>query len=165
MLGRVGVGKGLNVKGKSATEGPLAGFVPFVQIHEEAHKAQVGISPPGARTRVFWRSESARDAALRALEPMLERAAAYLEARGGMPTISGGAVATPPAEMVALGARIDDATTVAHEKRGGIERDEAQAAEARRKRLERFEKAQQEVVSGGQSSSVSEVPGSATKED
>lgn len=51
-------GKGMNIKGKSAQAGPLAGFVPFLQIHEEAHKLHVGISPPEARTRIFYKMAS-----------------------------------------------------------------------------------------------------------
>ena len=56
-------GKGLNVKGKSAVTGPLSGFVPFLQISEEAHKALVTLSPPDARTRIFYRSADLRERA------------------------------------------------------------------------------------------------------
>ena len=56
-------GKGLNVKGKSAREGPLSGFVPFVQISEEADKHLVSTLPPDARTRIFYRTASAREQA------------------------------------------------------------------------------------------------------
>ena len=40
MLGKA-TGKGLNVKGKSAKQGRLSGFVPFVQISEERHKRRL----------------------------------------------------------------------------------------------------------------------------
>ena len=52
MLGRVGVGKGLNIKGKSAQKNRLSGFVPFLQIHDNAHKVLVEASPKDARTKV-----------------------------------------------------------------------------------------------------------------
>ena len=35
MIAGTGVGKGLNIKGKSAKKGRLVGFVPFLQIHSE----------------------------------------------------------------------------------------------------------------------------------
>jgi hypothetical protein len=60
-------GKGLNVKGKSALAGPLSGFVPFLQIWEEAHKAEVGLVPVDARTRVFFRSALCREQARKRL--------------------------------------------------------------------------------------------------
>lgn len=41
-------GKALNIKGKSALKGELCGFVPFLQISEEKHKAKVATSPPEA---------------------------------------------------------------------------------------------------------------------
>ena len=37
-------GKSLNVKGKSAKEGVLSGFVPFLQIYDESHKRLIGAS-------------------------------------------------------------------------------------------------------------------------
>ena len=67
MEGRA-TGKGLNVKGKSAKQGRISGFVPFVQIHEEAHKRRVPNPPADALARVFFASEEARDAAAAALE-------------------------------------------------------------------------------------------------
>ena len=39
-LGRVGVGKGLNIKGKSAQKNQLSGFVPYLQINDNDHKAR-----------------------------------------------------------------------------------------------------------------------------
>ena len=48
MLGRVGVGKGLNIKGKSAQKNRLSGFVPFLQIHDNSHKPLVEASPAEA---------------------------------------------------------------------------------------------------------------------
>lgn len=64
-------GKGLNIKGKSALEGKLSGFVPFLQISEEAHKAKVSTAPPSARIRIFYRSQRLRDAARATLDGVL----------------------------------------------------------------------------------------------
>jgi len=77
-------GKGLTIKGKSALQGKLSGFVPFLQIAKEEHKAMVGTSPADARTRVFFQTPEAR-AEVRAkvevvLEDMERRAAAAAKA-------------------------------------------------------------------------------------
>ena len=73
-------GKGLNIKGKSAKDGELSGFVPVLQISEEAHKRLVGMSPRDARVRVYYRSEAARGAVRSVLQPicneMMDAAAA-----------------------------------------------------------------------------------------
>ena len=65
------VGKGLNIKGKSAKKGELSGFVPFLQISEEAHKKLVGTSPRDARLRIFYRSAAARATAVSELRRVL----------------------------------------------------------------------------------------------
>ena len=62
MLGKA-TGKGLNVKGKSAKTGKLAGYVPYIQISEEAHKSKVHTSPPNATVRVYYASAEVRDRA------------------------------------------------------------------------------------------------------
>jgi len=86
MLGRVGVGKGLNIKGKSAKKNRLSGFVPFLQIHDNNHKSAVEDSPKEARTKIFYRNVMAREIALTNLNKTLR------EARSDMkiddPTIS-----------------------------------------------------------------------------
>eukprot|EP00435_Cladocopium_sp_Y103_P043755 s21_g12.t1 len=56
MYGKVGVGKGLNVKGKSAKKNRLSGFVPFIQISDNKHKNDVEDAPKDARTKIFFRS-------------------------------------------------------------------------------------------------------------
>ena len=69
-------GKGLNITGKSATQGPLASQ-PFLQISEEAHKAQVGLSPLDARNHIFYRPrryESRREGPWRSRRPECSRA-------------------------------------------------------------------------------------------
>ena len=59
MEGRA-TGKSLNVKGKSAKQGRLSGFVPYVQIHKEADKRKVCTPPPDVTIRVFWQSAALR---------------------------------------------------------------------------------------------------------
>lgn len=58
-----GVGKGLDIKGKSAKKGKLSAYVPFLQIHEDEHKTKIRPLPSGGRIRVFYRKESPRDKA------------------------------------------------------------------------------------------------------
>ena len=72
MLEGRATGKGLNVKGKSARQGELSGFVPFLQISEEAHKHKVGTSPKEARIRVYYQSSESREAALAIFQPVLD---------------------------------------------------------------------------------------------
>ena len=55
MTGRA-KGKALSIKGKSARKGQLAGFVPFLQISEEAHKRRVVTLTADQRCRVFYRN-------------------------------------------------------------------------------------------------------------
>jgi hypothetical protein len=66
------VGKGLNIKGKSAKRGRQQGLVPFLQISYEEHKDQVAGSPPEARSRIFFNSEDVRERMLREFEPLLD---------------------------------------------------------------------------------------------
>jgi len=61
MMSGDGVGKGIEVKGKSAKTGCLSGYVPFLQIHEDRHKDKVRIPPKSDRTRIFFKTEKARD--------------------------------------------------------------------------------------------------------
>lgn len=56
-----GVGKGLDIKGKSAKTGKLSAFVPFLQIHDEAHKTKIRTLPSDGRIRVFYKKEAPRD--------------------------------------------------------------------------------------------------------
>lgn len=69
MMEGSGVGKGLDIKGKSAQEGELSGFVPFLQIHEEDHKAAVTKIGRKAKMRVYYSSREAREAVMDELEP------------------------------------------------------------------------------------------------
>jgi hypothetical protein len=63
MMLREGVGKGLDIKGKSAKKGILSVFVPFMQIHEEKHKSMVQTLPKGLRMRIFYGTPQARETA------------------------------------------------------------------------------------------------------
>ena len=58
-----GTGKGLDIKGKSAKQGEYSGFVPFLQIHDNAHKGQVSGLRDDNSVRVFYPNRSSRDAA------------------------------------------------------------------------------------------------------
>lgn len=71
MLGGVGVGKGLNIKGKSAQKNRLSGFVPFLQIHNNDHKKDVEASPKDARCRIFFKNVMAREEAMGALNKVM----------------------------------------------------------------------------------------------
>ncbi|KAL3942759.1 MAG: hypothetical protein SGBAC_003103 [Bacillariaceae sp.] len=61
MMLHEGVGKGLDIKGKSAKKGKLSGFVPFLQIHNDEHKKQIRTHPKDARIRIFYNSKANRD--------------------------------------------------------------------------------------------------------
>ena len=85
MMDGTATGKGLNVKGKSAKQGCLSGFVPFLQISEAQHKRMVGTSPKGAVIRLYFRTQALRDAAEAALTPILfEMLAGALAAEAAM---------------------------------------------------------------------------------
>lgn len=71
MMAGKATGKALNVKGKSAKEGVLSGFVPFVQISEEAHKKKVGTSPRDGRLSIYFQSQAARERVVLQLGPIL----------------------------------------------------------------------------------------------
>ena len=75
MIGKAGVGKGLNVKGKSAKMNRLSGFVPFVQISDNAHKNMVEppSTSPAYDIHVYLRSAANREEAKAALEACLEQ--------------------------------------------------------------------------------------------
>jgi hypothetical protein len=60
MLGE-GVGKGLDIKGKSAKRGKLSAFVPFLQIYKEEDKAKVRTLSKNCKIRVFFTSRRDRD--------------------------------------------------------------------------------------------------------
>ncbi|CAJ1962659.1 unnamed protein product [Cylindrotheca closterium] len=67
MMLHEGVGKGLDIKGKSAKKGKLSGFVPFLQIHNDEHKKQIRTHPKDARIRVFFNQQASRDLVVKKL--------------------------------------------------------------------------------------------------
>eukprot|EP00927_Polykrikos_kofoidii_P039723 TRINITY_DN34052_c0_g1_i1.p1 TRINITY_DN34052_c0_g1~~TRINITY_DN34052_c0_g1_i1.p1 ORF type:complete len:1293 (-),score=179.43 TRINITY_DN34052_c0_g1_i1:7-3885(-) len=71
LLGGIAVGKGLNVKGKSAKKNRLSGFVPFVQICDNNHKELVEQFPDGSRVDIFYKTKAARDEALKQLSAIV----------------------------------------------------------------------------------------------
>jgi len=81
MLGRVGTGKGLNIKGKSAKKNRLSGFVPFVQISENEDKKALEVSPSSARTRIFYQSAEDCATARKKLENTLKEMQAEKESK------------------------------------------------------------------------------------
>ena len=64
------MGKGLDIKGKSALKGKYSGFVPFMQIHNNEHKAKVCSMTSDSRVRIFYPNQRSRDRALALLKPL-----------------------------------------------------------------------------------------------
>ena len=59
MLGQA-VGKGLDIKGKSAKRGKLKAYVPFLQISENKHKRKIRALPKHGTVRLFFKSDARR---------------------------------------------------------------------------------------------------------
>lgn len=78
MLNQTAVGKGLNVKGKSAKRNHLSGFVPFLQISEERHKTRLHPPPANSRATIYYQNKEAQHLALL----QLERVEKILQERG-----------------------------------------------------------------------------------
>jgi len=72
MLSGAAVGKGLNVKGKSAKQGVLSGLVPFMQISDNKHKSMIEKSPPDAVTTIYFHNKAAMEEARKAMENVLK---------------------------------------------------------------------------------------------
>eukprot|EP00934_Nitzschia_sp_Nitz4_P004621 Nitzschia sp. Nitz4//scaffold136_size62208//53331//58820//NITZ4_006378-RA/size62208-processed-gene-0.42-mRNA-1//-1//CDS//3329535648//4611//frame0 len=70
MMRGEGVGKGLDIKGKSAIRGTLAGFVPFLQISENRHKVFIRPLSKSRKVRLFFGKSGfeAREQVARRLE-------------------------------------------------------------------------------------------------
>jgi hypothetical protein len=68
MMGQA-VGKGLDIKGKSAKRGKLSAFVPFLQISENHHKFKVKTLPANETIRLFFATYDARE---KVIEHLLE---------------------------------------------------------------------------------------------
>jgi hypothetical protein len=71
MLGQA-VGKGLDIKGKSAKRGKLGGYVPFLQIGENRHKNLIRTLPKAGTLRVYFTSYQSRDLVIEKLEHVTE---------------------------------------------------------------------------------------------
>lgn len=65
------VGKGLDIKGKSAKRGKLSALVPVVQIHNEKHKLVLRHIPKDATMRLYFSSSKAREVARERLQHVL----------------------------------------------------------------------------------------------
>lgn len=63
MMTGQGTGKGLDIKGKSAKKGKLSAYVPFLQIHDDAHKTKIRPLARDERIRVFYKKREARNLA------------------------------------------------------------------------------------------------------
>jgi hypothetical protein len=74
MMEGTGVGKGLDIKGKSAQKGKLSAFVPFMQIHENKDTRYVQKIPLKANLRVYYSSAEAREEVITALNPLVDEA-------------------------------------------------------------------------------------------
>ena len=61
MMEGTGVGKGLDIKGKSAKKGLLSAYVPFLQIHQEEHKKEIQPIPKNADMRIYYKTIQQRD--------------------------------------------------------------------------------------------------------
>jgi hypothetical protein len=73
MMEGTGVGKGLDIKGKSAKKGILSAFVPFLQISKEQDKSKIMPIAYNARLRVYYQSENARHQVWTALLDFAEK--------------------------------------------------------------------------------------------
>lgn len=71
MLSGVAVGKGLNVKGKSAKKNRLSGYVPFLQISSNAHKNAIERPDAKGRIKVFFHNDAARGIVMKSLSKLL----------------------------------------------------------------------------------------------
>jgi hypothetical protein len=72
MMEGAGVGKGLDIKGKSAKRGTLSAFVPFMQIFKEEHKNDMQPISVSANMRIYYKHEKLRDYVYSILEDFLE---------------------------------------------------------------------------------------------
>mmetsp|Transcript_10652 Transcript_10652/g.24232 ORF Transcript_10652/g.24232 Transcript_10652/m.24232 type:complete len:1128 (-) Transcript_10652:48-3431(-) len=85
MLSGTAVGKGLNVKGKSAKQGVLSGLVPFLQISNPEHKSMIEKSPPKSRLKLYFRSKLNRDEVEKRFERLISEMPVRCEAWPAVP--------------------------------------------------------------------------------
>jgi len=72
MMEGTGVGKGLDIKGKSAKKGELSAFVPFMQIFNNEHKYEITPIGESAEMRIYYKTEKLRDYVFEVLQNYLE---------------------------------------------------------------------------------------------
>lgn len=72
MLNQTAVGKGLNVKGKSAKRNHLSGFVPFLQISDNKHKRRLGRCPENSRVILYFQTKEQQELAKLELEIVMK---------------------------------------------------------------------------------------------
>lgn len=72
MLSGNAVGKGLNVKGKSAKKGVLSGYVPFIQISDNEHRELIEQSPADSRVIIYFKTKAAREGARKLLQALMD---------------------------------------------------------------------------------------------
>mmetsp|Transcript_12045 Transcript_12045/g.28556 ORF Transcript_12045/g.28556 Transcript_12045/m.28556 type:complete len:923 (+) Transcript_12045:626-3394(+) len=72
MMEGKGVGKGLDIKGKSAKKGSLSAYVPFMQIFNNDHKSEIQPIAECAEMRVYYSSIELRDFVYEFLKKFLE---------------------------------------------------------------------------------------------
>ena len=64
MMEGTGVGKGLDIKGKSAKQGLLSAFVPFMQIHTNQDKFKISPLKESSKLRIYFYSPQSRQSAI-----------------------------------------------------------------------------------------------------
>ena len=74
MMEGTGVGKGLDIKGKSAKTGLLSAFVPFMQINENSDKKKIQKLYEDAHMRVYFYCEKSRQKAIDMILPYVNMA-------------------------------------------------------------------------------------------
>lgn len=72
MMEGTGVGKGLDIKGKSAKKGILSAFVPFMQIFNNDHKEEIQPIWEYAEMRIYYKDVKLRDHVFEVLQKYLK---------------------------------------------------------------------------------------------
>ena len=72
MMTGEGIGKGLDIKGKSAKTGILSGYIPFMQIYDDKDKKRIRTLPRDGRIRIFYGAEEMRNDASQFLKSVSE---------------------------------------------------------------------------------------------
>lgn len=99
MMQGKGVGKGLDIKGKSAKFGRCSGYVPFLQIHNEEDKKKIDLLPRDARMRIFYTTEETRQLAVDTMEKVKEEMMETVDIDQDSMTILRWSLADSPAQQ------------------------------------------------------------------